>query len=114
MLWKALSVDGGEVRIDVRREEASVDLCVSDNGRGMTPQTLERIFEPFFTEKRGASRGPAVKLARAADLGLSISYAIIQSHGGSIVAESLPGLERKGSRFLHFAASGGEEALKSK
>jgi signal transduction histidine kinase len=45
---------GGEVRIDVIRRGGAVELSVSDNGRGMEPQTLERVFEPFFTEKRGS------------------------------------------------------------
>ena len=40
----------GEVRIDVRRVGQSVELSIADNGRGMSPQTLERVFEPFFTE----------------------------------------------------------------
>ena len=50
-------------------------LAVIDNGKGMTPQTLERIFEPFFTEKRGVRQA-------GTGLGLSISHAIIENHGG--------------------------------
>jgi signal transduction histidine kinase len=82
---------GGEVEIDVARDDGSVVLTVSDDGRGMSPATLERIFEPFFTEKRADGR-------RGTGLGLSITHAIVQDHGGSIVAQSAgPG---RGSRFV--------------
>ncbi len=64
---------------------------VTDNGRGMSPETLERIFEPFFTEKRGAQ-------VAGTGLGLSISLAIVESHGGHLRAFSEgPG---RGSRFI--------------
>lgn len=82
---------GGEVQIEVIRNDGWVELRVRDNGRGMTPQTLERVFEPFFTDKRGV-REPGT------GLGLSITHAIIESHGGHIRATSSgPG---KGSEFV--------------
>lgn len=81
----------GEVRIDVARHGSDVVLTVADNGRGMSPETLERIFEPFFTEKRADGR-------RGTGLGLSITHAIVQDHGGEISASS-DGLDR-GSRFI--------------
>ena len=57
-----------------------------DNGRGMSKQTLERIFEPFFTNKRGVSRP-------GTGLGLPIAHAIVQDHGGRLRARSAgPGL----------------------
>ena len=64
---------------------------VADNGRGMTAETIERIFEPFYTEKRGSNRA-------GTGLGLSITHAIVLSHGGSLRAFSDgPG---RGSRFI--------------
>lgn len=84
-----------EVRIDVARREEWVDVTVEDNGRGMSAQTLERVFEPFYTEKRGRPDGAA---AHGTGLGLSISHAIVESHGGRITAHS-EGLG-KGSRFV--------------
>lgn len=53
-------------------------LCVTDSGHGMSAETLERAFEPFFT-----TRGPA-----GAGLGLSIVRSVIESHGGAVVARS--------------------------
>ncbi len=87
----AVADGSGHVQIEVCRTEASVRIDVSDNGRGMTPATLERIFEPFYTERRDDTR------QRGTGLGLSISHAIIQSHAGAIHAHSDgPGT---GSRF---------------
>jgi signal transduction histidine kinase len=92
-------VAGGKVDITVRRQGRAVELCVEDNGRGMTGQTLERIFEPFYTEKRG-DRGQAGKddPRRGTGLGLSITHAIVLAHGGRIQASS-PGLGQ-GSRLV--------------
>jgi len=89
----------GEVRIHVARRDGSVELTVSDTGRGMTAQTLERVFEPFFTEKRGSGTdiGALLPPAAAAEglerrhgtgLGLSIAHAIVEAHGGRITAHS--------------------------
>ena len=95
---EAVAPGSGEVRIEVATREASVELSVTDNGRGMTPQTLEQVFEPFFTDKKGA--GPR----HGKVVGLYSTHAIVQSHGGTIAAHSDgPG---KGSRFVvRFPAS---------
>lgn len=85
------SPSAGEVRIDGRRSGDWVELSVEDNGRGMSAETLEQIFEPFFTAKRGAGEP-------GTGLGLSITHAIVENHGGRIRAESAgPG---KGSKFV--------------
>ncbi len=88
---EATKPDDGQVRISLSRKNDQVELMVSDNGRGMSNGTLERVFEPFFTDKRG-SRQPGT------GLGLSITHQIVESHGGTIVAQS-DGLDC-GSRFI--------------
>jgi signal transduction histidine kinase len=91
--------DGGTVSVLVTRDgddAAAVKLSVIDDGRGMTPETLEQVFEPFFTDRRaraGEDRPPKP----GTGLGLSITHAIVQEHGGRITAHS-EGLGR-GSRF---------------
>lgn len=88
--FEAIPSDG-EVRIQVARNDGWIELRVRDNGRGMNGQTLEHVFEPFFTAKRGV-REPGT------GLGLSITLAIVESHGGRITAASDgPG---QGSEFL--------------
>ncbi len=63
-----------------------VEISVCDTGAGIPPESLERIFRPFFTTKRGGT-----------GLGLSLCRRIISQHGGTLTAESELG---KGSRFL--------------
>jgi PAS domain S-box-containing protein len=56
-------------------------VAISDNGCGIPPQNLNRIFEPFFTTKPvGSGTG----------LGLSLSYSIVNKHGGRIQVDSTP------------------------
>jgi len=62
-----------------RRKNRAVFIVVSDTGHGMTPSVSQHVFEPFFTTKPpGEGTG----------LGLSVSYGIIQAHGGTISVES--------------------------
>ena len=88
---EATTPGSGIVRIGGHRHNSWVELAVEDNGCGMTPHTLERVFEPFYSERRG--RGAA-----GTGLGLSVTQAIVVSYGGSIRAYSDgPG---RGSRFV--------------
>jgi two-component system sensor histidine kinase PhcS len=70
--------------ISVRVETVAQRLCVTvrDNGQGISPENIGRVFEPFFTTRDvGAGLG----------LGLSVSYGIVQRHGGVLAVESEPG-----------------------
>jgi len=70
--------------ISVKVETVAQRLCVSvrDNGQGILPENIGRVFEPFFTTRDvGAGLG----------LGLSVSYGIVQRHGGVLAVESEPG-----------------------
>jgi two-component system, OmpR family, phosphate regulon sensor histidine kinase PhoR len=69
-----------------------VEVCVADNGPGITPEHLSCIFERFYRAyKARNSEG-----LRSTGLGLSIVKHIIQAHGGRVWVESQPG---KGSAF---------------
>ncbi|MDC0713437.1 ATP-binding protein [Stigmatella sp. ncwal1] len=69
----------GELHVRTWQEEDEVVVQISDTGRGMSAETLSRIFTPFFTTKpRGQGTG----------LGLSISYDIISRHEGRIDVKS--------------------------
>lgn len=69
------------IRIYIWTEGKQACLSVSDNGIGMSSETMGRIFDPFFTTK-GPDRGTG--------LGLSICTSIMELHGGNITVESQP------------------------
>jgi signal transduction histidine kinase/CheY-like chemotaxis protein len=60
-----------------------LDLTVKDNGHGMSPQVLERIFEPYYTTK---------EQGKGTGLGLSVIHGIIKNHGGDISVYSQAGV----------------------
>lgn len=77
----------GEIRLSTATENGSVVVKVSDNGKGIPKEHLNKIFEPFFTTK---------PVGQGTGLGLSIAYKIIERHNGSISVESEVG---KGTTF---------------
>ncbi|HLM47635.1 MAG TPA: ATP-binding protein, partial [Myxococcaceae bacterium] len=81
------SPDQHRIRVAGRADAEHVTVEVSDTGKGIPPEMLERIFDPFFTTK------PA---GEGTGLGLSISHSIITSLGGTIDVESQVG---KGTTF---------------
>jgi two-component system NtrC family sensor kinase len=77
----------GKIRIRTRHQDGEAVVEISDTGKGMAPETLSKLFTPFFTTKpRGQGTG----------LGLSISRDLITRQGGRIEVQSEPG---KGSTF---------------
>ncbi len=78
---EAVAPIDGEVSIVGRRSNGWVELCVRDNGRGMAPEVLRHVFEPFFTVRRANGE-------RGTGLGLSITHAIVESHHGKLEAQS--------------------------
>src|SRR5262249_38493573 len=72
---------GGRVEIAVGGGEDAVELVVRDNGDGMSPEVVERVFEPFFSTKSGQNRG----------LGMSTVYGSVKQMGGNVRVDSEPG-----------------------
>ena len=68
----------------------SIVVTIEDNGQGIEPQAVGRLFDPFFTTRREAG---------GTGLGLSVSYGLVQEHGGVIGVLSRTGV---GSRFTVF------------
>ena len=72
---QAMAGQRGELVVRTRAGDGQVSIEVQDSGPGIPPEVQSRIFEPFFTTK-AAGQGTG--------LGLSVSYGIIESHGGRI------------------------------
>jgi two-component system sensor histidine kinase ChvG len=79
---RSFSPPGGGARVTCRRTKSSVDIIVDDDGPGIRPDALEKIFERFYTDR------PEQGFGQNSGLGLSISKQIIEAHGGAIRAEN--------------------------
>ncbi|MGE5602003.1 MAG: sensor histidine kinase, partial [Nitrososphaerales archaeon] len=80
------SPDGGLVVVRGVARPTEVELSVADQGVGIAPEHLNRLFEKFFRVKSGLGRHVV-----GTGLGLPIARAIVESHGGRIWAESTVG-----------------------
>ncbi|MDY7034585.1 MAG: ATP-binding protein [Thermodesulfobacteriota bacterium] len=79
--------DGGKLFIEGKKKKDKVVAIVTDTGYGMDKETLEKVFDPFFTAK---------DVGKGTGLGLSTSHGIIEQHKGRLSVSSKPG---KGSSF---------------
>ena len=68
--------------LKTRRTDEDVTVTIRDNGIGMTPEVMARVFNPFFTTK---------DTDKGTGLGMSLSYDIVRQHGGTITPESVAG-----------------------
>jgi PAS domain S-box-containing protein len=98
VVWNLLSnaakftPKGGQIRVQLRRVEACVELVVEDSGRGISRSALPYVFERFHQADASITRSFG-----GLGLGLSIAKHLAELHGGTISAESDG--EGKGSRF---------------
>jgi len=98
---RTFSPRDGQVRVRLRRVKANVEVIVEDDGPGIPPHALERVFERFYTDR------PDQGFGQNSGLGLSISRQIVEAHRGRIWAENRlgsPGAggepQRLGARFV--------------
>ena len=74
---RSFSPPGGTVRITCRRLRNEVEIVVDDDGPGIRPEALDKIFERFYTDR------PHQGFGQNSGLGLSISKQIVEAHGGT-------------------------------
>jgi PAS domain S-box-containing protein len=79
------SPEGGDIDVQVNAEEEQMLIMVSDQGIGMTPEQVERVFDKFY---RADASNTAVS---GLGLGMSLVKSIVEGHGGRIWVESHPG-----------------------
>jgi two-component system, NtrC family, sensor histidine kinase AtoS len=72
--------ESGSIRLTASRVEDRIELAVADDGPGIPPQDLERIFEPLFTTKRTGT-----------GMSLAISKRLVEAHGGALRVATVPG-----------------------
>jgi signal transduction histidine kinase len=85
---EAVPEESGRVRVRGRVEDGELVVSVKDNGPGMPPEVVQKLFTPFFSTK-----GPG----RGVGLGLTITRRVVQSLGGTLQVHSSPG---QGTEFV--------------
>ncbi|MBN2241965.1 MAG: histidine kinase [Acidobacteria bacterium] len=83
----AIGSKPGEIVVATYRRGNNIVVSIQDNGSGMPPEVLEKLFVPFFTTK---------EVGKGTGLGLSVSYGIVRNLGGEIEVDSIAG---EGSTF---------------
>ena len=85
---------GSQVTIVASRADGRIELAVSDNGPGFSDEVRDRLFMPFATTKPDGL-----------GVGLSICRTIVESHGGTLTAESPP----EGGALFRFSVPAAED-----
>ena len=82
---RSFSPPNGTVRVICRRVKNNIEIAVDDDGPGVRPDVLDKIFERFYTDR------PHQGFGQNSGLGLSISKQIAEAHGGAIWVENRTG-----------------------
>jgi PAS domain S-box-containing protein len=85
---QAITGNDGLIKINTWADEKNVYVSIADNGCGISPENMTKIFEPFYTTK---------EVGRGTGLGLSLAFDIIKKHSGMIDVKSEPGA---GTEFI--------------
>jgi two-component system sensor histidine kinase ChvG len=92
---RSFSPPNGTVRVACRHLNREVEIIVDDDGPGIQPDAMEKIFERFYTDR------PHQGFGQNSGLGLSISKQIIDAHGGKLRAENRTAADEiLGARFI--------------
>jgi CheY-like chemotaxis protein len=109
--YHAMSETGGQLDVKVENADLNAEtagrleiaagnylaLSVSDTGCGMSPEVMERIFEPYFTTK---------EKDKGTGMGLAVVHGILKSYGGAVAVDSQPG---KGTVFTVYIPTDAKE-----
>ncbi len=87
----------GTITVEAHHSGRELELIVEDDGEGIAPESLERVFEPFW-------RGEAARSSPGSGLGLALAKRIVESLGGRVAVESAPA---SGARFAVVLPDGG-------
>ena len=88
---RSFSAPDSTIRVRLRRLAAEIEIRVEDEGPGIRPDNLERVFERFYTDR------PEIAFGKNSGLGLSISKQIVEAHRGRIWAENRYGRAKDGA-----------------
>ncbi len=72
--------DGGQLDVQIESTNESIKIYIIDTGKGIKQEVLQNIYDPFFTTKPSGT-----------GVGLSVSFKVIEEHGGTIDATSEQG-----------------------
>ena len=95
---------GGTITLTTRHDDEYVRVSVTDTGQGMTSEQMEKIFTPFYTSK---------EVGKGTGLGLSVSLSIVESMGGEIEVQSIPGTGSSFTVILPIKEDTGDNGEKS-
>jgi two-component system sensor histidine kinase ChvG len=101
LVENALSFAATRVEITVEGDDSMASLAVTDDGPGLAPDVAPRVFDRFFTtrdrSRDSGSGGSAGSGGSGTGLGLALARAIVEAHGGTLVAENA---QDGGARFV--------------
>jgi len=100
---RSFSPPDGKVRVTCRRSGPEILITVDDDGPGIRPEAIEKIFERFYTDR------PQQNFGQNSGLGLSISKQIVEAHDGRLSAQN-----RMAPLDLRYNPRGGDQVVEER